>query len=123
MKLFYLVLGGAAGTVSRYVLSAAVHENTGHAFPYGTLIVNGLGCFIIGVLSTLNGGRLFADENMKILLAVGFCGAFTTFSTFILESAHLAKDSGTLHALFNIVFSVVVGFAAFVLGHRLGKFI
>ena len=121
MRLFYLVLGGAAGTVSRYLLSAVVHENAGHRFPYGTFIVNGLGCLIVGFLTTVNDGHVFSDENMKVLLAVGFCGAFTTFSTFILESAHLIKEGQTLHAFINIILSVAAGFAAFVVGNRLGK--
>ena len=121
MKLLYLVLGGAAGTVSRYVLSAAIHENAGHGFPYGTLAVNGLGCLVVGLLSTLHGGRFFLDENMKMLLAVGFCGAFTTFSTFIFETAHLAKGEGVWHALANVVLSLCVGVLAFILGRRLGR--
>ena len=123
MKLLYLVLGGAAGTVSRYVLSAVVHENAGHGFPYGTLTVNALGCFIVGFLSTVNEGGIFLDENMKMLLAVGFCGAFTTFSTLILETSHLAKGGESLRALFYIALSILAGVAAFIAGHRLGRFI
>jgi len=121
VKLFYLILGGAAGTVSRYALSAVVHENVGHGFPYGTLAVNALGCFIVGILSTMAKGRFFLDDNMKMLLAVGFCGAFTTFSTFIFETTHLAKDGEVLRAVFNIFISMLAGFAAFVAGHYLGK--
>ena len=121
MKLFYLVLGGAAGTVSRYALAAVIHENTGHVFPFGTFAVNAIGCLIIGLLSTMHEGRLLADENMKMLLAVGFCGAFTTFSTFIFETAHLAKGEGLWHALANIVLSLCVGVLAFVIGRRSGR--
>ena len=106
--------------MSRYALAAVIHENTGHVFPFGTFFVNAIGCLIIGLLSTMHEGRLLADENMKMLLAVGFCGAFTTFSTFIMESAHLAKSGETLHAFLNITLSVVIGFAAFILGARLG---
>ncbi len=123
LKLFYLILGGAAGTVSRYALSAVVHENVGHGFPYGTLVVNALGCFVIGALSTLNEGNFLLDDNMKMLLAVGFCGAFTTFSTFILETSHLAKGGESLRAIFYIAISILAGVVAFIAGHRLGKFI
>ena len=121
MKLFYLVLGGAAGTVSRYLLSAAIHESAGHGFPYGTLAVNSLGCLFIGFLSSWNDGHFFIDDNMKMLLAVGFCGAFTTFSTFILETAHLAKGEGVWHALANITLGLFAGVLAFIIGRRLGR--
>ena len=123
MRLFYLVLGGAAGTVSRYVLSAVVHETAGHGFPYGTLVVNAVGCFIIGLLSTAYAGHFFLDNNMKMLLAVGFCGAFTTFSTFILETSHLAKGGEILRPLFYIAISILAGVVAFIVGHRLGRFL
>ena len=116
MRLFYLVLGGAAGTVSRYLLSAAIHENVGHGFPYGTLAVNGIGCLIIGLLSTLDNGRFFLDDNMKMLLAVGFCGAFTTFSTFMLETGNLIKDGEMFRAFLNVTVSLIIGFVVFRLG-------
>ena len=121
MKLFYLVLGGAAGTISRYILSGVIHENMGSGFPYGTLVVNGLGCLTIGLLSTVQDGRFLMDDNMRMLLAVGFCGAFTTFSTFISESAHFAKSGGILGAFWLIGLSIAVGAGFFILGHRLGK--
>ena len=123
MKLVYLVLGGVAGTVSRYYLSGAVNERVGPGFPYGTLAVNALGCLVIGALSTMQEGRLMLDENMKMLLAVGFCGAFTTFSAFILETSHLAKGGEGLRALLYIALSLLAGFAAFLAGNHLGRLI
>ena len=118
-----MIMGGAAGTVSRYLLSEAVHERTGEGFPFGTLAVNILGCLIVGILSVMNEGTLLMDENIKMLLATGFCGAFTTFSTLILESSHLAKGGESFRALFYIVLSLLAGFAAFIAGNRLGRLV
>ena len=120
-KWLLLMAGGVCGTAGRYALAGAVYNWLGASFPYGTLAVNGLGCFIIGLLSALDSGRFFLDDNMKMLLAVGFCGAFTTFSTFILETAHLAKGEGVWHALANVALSLCLGVLFFVAGRRLGR--
>ena len=122
MRLFYLILGGILGTASRYALSTAVREGAGRGFPSGTLAVNVLGCLIIGFLSTVNQGRVLQNDNMQMFLAVGFCGAFTTFSTLVLETANLAKGGDGFRALLYVAVSIFAGLAAFVFGHRLGRF-
>jgi len=121
MGLLYLIVGGAAGTVSRYCLAAMVNEKAGAGFPFGTLLVNILGCLIVGILSTLGEGCLFLDTKMKMLLVTGFCGAFTTFSAVILETSSLANTGQMAKAALNITVSLALGFTAFLAGHRLGR--
>lgn len=119
-KWAYLIVGGIAGTVARYVLSGFVSEAAGTNFPYGTFVVNLVGCFLIGVFSALADDRFVLGPEMKILLIAGFCGAFTTFSTFILETAHLIHNGETTRAFTNVLLSVVVGFLVFRLGMLMG---
>ena len=123
MKWAFLVIGGAAGTVCRYVLSGLVHEIAGTSFPYGTLVVNLLGCLIIGFLSALTDEKLLLGPEMKVLWMAGFCGAFTTFSTLMLETANLLKDGESAKAFWNVALSVLIGFFVFRLGIVLGKWV
>ena len=115
-KWVYLITGGVAGTVVRYVLSGVVSEAAGTCFPYGTFVVNLAGCFLIGFLSVLADEKFILGPDMKMLLMVGFCGAFTTFSTFMLETGNLIKNGETLRAFTNVLLSVIVGFLVFRLG-------
>jgi CrcB protein len=118
-----LILGGAIGTVARYVLAGAVYQWFGTGFPYGTLVVNLVGCFLVGFLAALAEEKFLLGPNARILLMIGFCGAFTTFSTFILETANLIKDGEAWRAFFNVVGSVVIGFLVFRIGLFLGEVI
>lgn len=121
IKILLLCAGGAFGTVSRFVLSVMVYRSAGTEFHHGTMLVNLLGCFILGVLVTISDIKYFLTPNLKLLLMVGFCGAFTTFSTFILETANLMKDGETTKAFLNVMLSVVVGFIVLRLGILVGK--
>ena len=123
MKWFSLALGGVAGTFARYVLGGAVYQLFGSSFPYGTLAVNLLGCLIIGFLAALAEEKFLLGPNARLLLMVGFCGAFTTFSTFIFETANLIKTGETLRAFSNVLVSVIVGFIVFRVGLLLGEII
>ncbi len=120
IKFIHLIIGGATGTVARYALSSAAYRAFGAGFPYGTFAVNLLGCFILGFLVSFSERKLFLDPNMRLLLMVGFCGAFTTFSTFILETANLMKDGEMTRAFLNVVVSVVIGFVVLRAGIMLG---
>ena len=115
-----LAVGGVAGTFARHVVGAAVHHTFGQGFPYGTLTVNLLGCFIIGMLAGLSELRWQLDPNMRLLLVIGFCGAFTTFSSFMLETATLLQAGSIFKAALNVVASLLVGFLCFWAGIRLG---
>ena len=120
-KLISLILGGALGTLARYGLAGITYRVLGANFPYGTLAVNLTGCFLIGFLVVLTETKFLLGPNARFLLMVGFCGAFTTFSTFILESANLIRDGETLRALLNVVGSVVLGFIFFRIGILVGE--
>jgi len=122
-KILLLAIGGILGTLARYGLAGVVYEFFGTSFPYGTLVVNLSGCFIIGVLAALADHKLLLSSDLKVLLMIGFCGAYTTFSTFILETSNLIKDGETLRAFLNVLVSVIVGFIVFRIGMFLGDIV
>ena len=111
-----LIAGGLLGTLARYLLSGAVYRWLGAGFPYGTLVVNLTGCFVIGALSTVANRRAMLTPEVRLFCMVGFLGAFTTFSSLIYESARLLQDSQFALAAVNLLGSVLLGLAAFWLG-------
>ena len=119
-KWVYLILGGVLGTVSRYTLSGLIHETVGNHFPFGTFVVNLFGCFLIGFLSAAGFTKLFPSPEIKLFLIAGFCGAFTTFSTFMLETATLIELGHSLRAFANVCLSIAFGFIVFRFGIFLG---
>lgn len=127
MTLAYLwvALGGAAGSVARFWLNGVVSERYGATFPWGTMAVNVLGSFIIGVLGalTLPEGRMSSEARALTtqLLMIGICGGFTTFSSFSLQTLHLLRDREWLYAGGNILLSVVLCLLATWLGFLLGS--
>ncbi|MSR77933.1 MAG: fluoride efflux transporter CrcB [Candidatus Omnitrophica bacterium] len=122
-KWISLISGGIAGTAARYLLSGLLNGWMGTNFPYGTLMVNLIGCFLIGFFASLAEGKFFLGPNARLLLMVGFCGAFTTFSTFMLETAGLMKDGEMLRAFFNVMISVIAGFFIFRLGVLVAEYV
>ena len=123
LNLLNLAVGGILGTLARYFLSLLTHQILGTAFPYGTVIVNLIGCFIIGFLTSISQEKVLLDQNSRLLLIVGFCGAFTTFSTFMFETATLIKYGETIKALINLLISVFIGFLVFRAGVFLAEII
>ena len=123
IKFFNLIIGGAVGTVARYLLAGVVYRFMGTGFPYGTLIVNISGCFILGILASLADKKFLLSADMKVLLMIGFCGAFTTFSTLIFESDSLVRNGQAVRAFTNIFVSVILGFILFRVGSLLGEII
>jgi CrcB protein len=123
MKWVNLAIGGAAGTFARYILDGFIYQIFGSSFPYGTLVINLLGCFGIGFLSMAAEEKFLLSPEARLLLMVGFLGAFTTFSTFMLETANLLKDGENVKAMFNVFASVAAGVLFFKLGVSLGKII
>ena len=118
-----LAAGGLAGTFARYIVSGAVHRALGPTFPYGTLLVNTVGCFLIGVFAALAEEKFVLGPEARVLLMAGFCGAFTTFSTFILETANLMRTGAGASAFLNISVSLAAGFLAMRLGFIAAEFI
>ncbi len=115
-KWFYLILGGTLGTVSRYLLAGAVYQKAGTGFPWGTLAVNLTGCLVIGFLDVIFEKKFLMVHNYRILLMTGFCGAFTTLSSVMLETSDLFKKSEFGPALGYLVLTVCAGFFVFRLG-------
>ncbi len=123
MKWIALAVGGIAGTFSRYILAGIIYNLAGVGFPYGTLAVNLIGCFLIGVLDVFASEKFILGTQARMLLMVGFCGAFTTFSAFILETGDLVKDGETLAAFANVMISVALGFGVYRLGIVIGRIV
>lgn len=115
-RFIYVSLGAIVGANSRYLIGLWAAERFGVSFPYGTMIVNVTGCFLIGVFNGLGEMGLAIPPNVRLLFTVGFLGAYTTFSSFGFESISLLRVSGFLTASLNITINVVVGLAAVVLG-------
>ena len=116
MKQFILVfLGGGFGSILRYVISKNLNAYYSN-FYLGTFLVNIIGCLIIGILIGLSLKNNYISENQTLLLATGFCGGFTTFSTFALESNILLKESSLLQTSLYMGLSVVIGVLAISLG-------
>ena len=123
LKFVYLAIGGITGTFARYFLSGFIYRFTGANFPYGTLVINLIGCFLIGIFAALSDERLVLGPDVKVLLMAGFCGAFTTFSTFMLETGNLVKDGEWIRAFGNVFVSIFIGFLLFRMGGWIGKII
>ena len=120
-KLALFALAGAAGTLARYWLSGLVYDLVGREFPWGTAVVNILGCFLFGLIWELGGDRMILRTETRAVLLTGFMGAFTTFSTFIFESGAFLEEGRILPALANVGFQTVLGFAALFGGLMLGR--
>lgn len=122
-KILTLTLGSILGGLSRYFMAGLTYRWLGSLFPYGTLIVNLSGCLFIGFLSSIVEKKFLLSPNDRLLWMTGFCGAFTTFSTFMLETSNLLKDGETTRAFMNIVLSITLGFILFKFGELVGKII
>ena len=116
-----IALGGAAGAVLRYWVDTTVSRWTGATFPYGTLVVNLSGSFALGLLFAIVIERSLLPPELRPALMIGVLGAYTTFSTWMLESWRLVEDGAWLHALANIGGSALLGLGAVWLGIVIGR--
>ena len=116
-----VALGGLVGCVARYWLSGAVQGFADHNFPTGTLAVNVTGGLLIGLVMTLSLERGLLDEDLRILLTTGFCGGFTTMSTFSYETLALLRDGEQLLALGNAGVTFAACLVAVWTGSILGR--
>jgi CrcB protein len=114
-----VAFGGALGSVARYFLSGAVANAFGETFPWGTIIINITGSFVIGFFATLTSpdGRVFVSGITRQFVMTGICGGYTTFSSFSLQTLNLMRDEEWLYAGANITGSVVLCLIAVWLGH------
>ncbi len=110
MKIIALLIGGALGTLFRYLLSGWTYKFFDEVFPWGTLMVNLVSAFTVGFLWELF-ERWVVSPNVRTFVFIGILGGFSTFSTYVLETINLAREGETALALSNIVISNVVGIA------------
>ena len=108
--------GGFLGSISRFLASRLIQENLPVAFPFGTFSVNITGCFLIGLIYGFSERSSLLTSEWKMFLAVGFCGGFTTFSTFANENLALLRDGDFFHFLLYTGLSVFLGITATFLG-------
>jgi fluoride exporter len=115
-----VMLGGALGTLARYLISLAALPIS-QSLPWGTIIINILGSFIIGLFGTMTlvHGRYPASDNLRLFVMIGLCGGFTTFSSFSLQTLDLLRNGAIVRAAINIVASVLLCVLAVALGHYL----
>src|SRR5579864_7452000 len=123
MRITLLIVFGAAGTLARYGLQGFVQHRAGSSFPTGTLIVNILGCLVMGVVTQFGLHHLSLSPDWRVGLSVGFLGAFTTFSTFGLETVRLLEDGEWMRSILYAGCSVVGGLLAIVGGMRIADLI
>ena len=119
--LLYIALGGAIGAIARYAVSNGVHALFGRGFPYGTLTVNVLGCLIMGFLFVFILERLSNNLALRATLMIGFLGAFTTFSTFSIETFNLMESGEPVKAILNVLISVTLCLLATWAGVIIGR--
>lgn len=109
---FVVALGGAIGSVLRYLTAVMVQKYYAHVFPLATLLTNVIGCLLIGIFVGWLSKHQLPDTNLKWFLITGFCGGYTTFSAFGLENVSLLQSGNSGYALLYIATSVVIGLAA-----------
>ncbi len=124
LSILFVALGGAFGSVSRYLLGTWIQSvSKSIDFPFGTLTVNLIGCFVIGFLSQLAEARGVFTSESRALVFVGVLGGFTTFSSFGNDTINLARDGEMFNALANVGANVILGLALVWLGRTVAFWI
>jgi len=118
-NLLLVLLGGGFGSIARYLLSNFFTKNNVTHFPWATFIANSIGCLIIGLLFGYIQKNNLQNETLKLLLITGFCGGFTTFSTFSLENIQFIQNQNYNLAIIYTLTSIFAGFLAVIIGFKL----
>lgn len=113
--------GGFFGSIARYLVYLLIDKRVASSFPWSTFTVNVAGSLILGIIMGVILKTTMANDNMRLLLAVGFCGSFTTFSTFVSENMHLYYQKNLTAAFLYTTASIIFGLAAVFGGYMLGK--
>ena len=114
-------VGGFVGAITRYVVDLRVSTASGGAFPWGTLVVNASGSFLVGIVFALIVERAALPADLRGPLMIGFLGAYTTFSTLTLESWRMIEDGAWLLAAANLGGSLLIGLVAVIAGIAIGR--
>mgnify|MGYP006301934923 CR=1 FL=1 len=120
-KLLGLAIAGACGTLLRYGLAGVAQRATDSGFPFGTAVVNLAGCFLAGLFWSYAQDRVSISAEMRTMILIGFLGAFTTFSAFMLETSSLLRDAQWIWAVGNVLVQTVIGFALLFVGLAVGR--
>ena len=121
VTLVLIAVGGAFGSVARYLVDGWVLDRVGTGFPIGTLVVNLSGAFVLGLLAALTIDRSLLPADVRAPAMIGFLGAYTTFSTLMLESWRLVEDGEVLLGAVNVAGSAALGMIAVVAGLSIGR--
>jgi len=120
-KLFLIGVAGFIGTLSRYWMSGVIARRYGETFPTGTLLVNLVGCFLVGLLFYLMEERFLVNQTVRAVVLIGFLGGFTTFSSFGLQTFTLLQDREFAFAILNLTASNIVGLLLVWAGYSLAR--
>ncbi len=118
---FFVFIGGGIGATSRYWLQGAVYRVVGTQFPYGTLLVNVLGCFLIGFLMTFFEERFLVSPSLRLFIAIGILGGFTTYSSFGYETIVMLQEGNYFGGMTNILYTTLSCLGATWVGTVIGK--
>jgi len=116
-----IAAGGSLGALARYGIDVGIEQRSEALFPWSTFVINLSGCFVVGVLIGTLVDRHHTPEWVRLGLVVGFCGAYTTFSTFAQETLGLVEERVAALALLSVAGSVVLGVLAVFVGERVGR--
>ncbi len=120
-QLILIFIGGGLGSLARFSIGKFIQENIDKTFPFGTLGVNVLASFVLGIFVGMVEVKSFTNPNYKALIAIGFCGGFSTFSTFSNDTLQLIQNNRILEALTNILLNVILCILATFGGITLAK--
>lgn len=121
MRLLLIAVFGAVGTLARYGLQGLIQVRVGSTFPWGTLLINLTGCFFLGLIGQMMLNRMMVSSELRVAIAVGFFGGYTTFSSFGWEAAKMLEAGEWLRSLAYVAASVGLGLLLSVAGIRLGN--
>ena len=122
MQILYIAIGGSIGAVTRFLLSEFINRTSNDVFPWGTIAVNLIGSFLIGLFVELF-SRTIVPDNLRTILIIGFLGAFTTFSTYALESVKLLQGNEIKLFIQNILIHNILGLVFVIFGIYLSRIV
>lgn len=123
MAYFWIALGAVVGASARYFLSGYVAKSFASGFPYGTLFINGSGSLLLGFFLILTGERLLVDARWRLLVAIGFCGSYTTFSSYAFETFALFEQGQWFLVVWNVIASNLLCLASVLAGAALARWL